>query len=76
MGSLLVVVGDERVELVLQLGERGRGVMRGEPLLERLLEPFNFPAGLWVIRPGVPDADTERSEVFGERGTEVACRCR
>jgi hypothetical protein len=43
VGSVLVVVLDEPVELGLQLGERGRGGLFGQELLFGLVEPFDAP---------------------------------
>jgi hypothetical protein len=42
--SAVVVVGDEGVEEGLELGDGGRlGWLGGQPLLHRLLEPFDAP---------------------------------
>jgi hypothetical protein len=50
---VLVVGGGEGVEEGLELGERaGLGVLGGEPVLEGLLESFDFALGLgWFGRP-------------------------
>lgn len=51
VGSLVVVVVDERVELGLQLGDvLGEG-LAAQPFLERLLEPFDLAAGLGMTGP-------------------------
>jgi hypothetical protein len=46
-----VVVAGEGVELGLELGEGGGlGVLGGQPLLQCLLESFDFALGLGVVR--------------------------
>jgi hypothetical protein len=52
-----VVVALEAVQLALQLGDGGGGGLGGEPLLQGLVEPFNFAAGLRVVGPGMTDPD-------------------
>jgi hypothetical protein len=49
-----VVVVAEGVELGLQVGDRGRGGLFGEPVLQGLVESLDFPAGL--NRRGFPAA--------------------
>ncbi len=49
-----VVVGGEAVQLGLELGEVAGGVLAGQMLLQRLVEPLHLAAGLGVVGPGVP----------------------
>lgn len=65
MGSLLVVDGHEDVDEGLELGDRGwlRG-LGSEPVLQGLLEAFDFAAGGGVVRSGVLLVDAEADE-FG-----------
>jgi hypothetical protein len=42
VGPVVVVGLGEGVELCLQVGEGGGGVLRGEPFLHRLVEPFDL----------------------------------
>jgi hypothetical protein len=53
----LAVVRAERIELGLQLSDRGRRLLLGEVALERLVEPLDLPAGLGVVGAGVDVAD-------------------
>jgi len=53
VGSLVVVVVDERVELCLEFNDGCRGGLGAEPLLHRLLESFDFAAGGWMVRSAV-----------------------
>ena len=53
VGSLLVVVGAEGVQLRLQFGQGSGSGLASEPLFEGLVEAFDFPAGLGVVRAGV-----------------------
>ena len=46
MGSLVVVVGGEGVELGLQRSQRAGWGPGGQPVLLRLVEAFDFAAGL------------------------------
>jgi hypothetical protein len=46
----MVVVGDETVQLGLELGHRGARVLALEELLERLMEALDLAAGLRMIR--------------------------
>src|SRR5579859_56829 len=49
-----VVFAGKCVEEGLQLGDRGGlGVLGGQPLLQRLLEPLHLALGLRVVRPAV-----------------------
>jgi hypothetical protein len=41
-----VVVGGEGIQLGLQPGEGGGGVLAGEPFLQRLVQPLDLSAGL------------------------------
>ena len=56
-----VVVGLEAVQLVLRPGDRGGAGLGGEPLLQRLVEPFDLAASLRMVGPGVGDLDAEVS---------------
>ena len=67
--ALLVVVVAELVELGLQGGEGGRGVLAGEPVLQRLMQPFDLAAGLWVVGLGVGQGDAEGNG-FTSRATQ------
>ena len=67
MRPLVVVVMAEPVELQLEFFEgRGERLMH-EPFLQRLLEPFDFSAGLGVIRPRGDRAHAS----FAETGLEL-----
>lgn len=48
VGSVLVVVVDEGVDLLLQLGDGVGGSGGGESAFQGLLEPFDFALGLRV----------------------------
>jgi hypothetical protein len=65
--SLVVVVGDEGVELGLQRPDGRRRGAGGEPVLQGLVEPFDLAAGLGVIGPGVPELHAELEEFCFER---------
>jgi hypothetical protein len=67
-----VVVAAEAVELVLEFGEGVGPVLAVEPVLECLMETFDFPAGLGVIRPGVAEGDAEGDEFDLEGDTAAA----
>ena len=70
--SVVVVLGGERVEQGLQLGE-GAGLdgLGGEPLLEGLLEAFDLAAGGGVVGAGVLLGHAEALE-FGFQGVAAA----
>jgi hypothetical protein len=53
---------DVVVELCLQVGEGGCGVMGGEPVLQRLVEPLDLAAGLGLMDAGVAQVDVEAGE--------------
>lgn len=53
MRAVVVVVGDEPVDLSLEFDEVDGGVLFGEIALEGLMEAFDLAAGLGVIGPGV-----------------------
>jgi hypothetical protein len=57
--SLLVVVGDEAVDLRLRPRKRVRRALRRQVLLERLVKALHLAAGLRVI--GAQDASTSRT---------------
>ena len=60
----VVVVGNEALEQCLQFGDRGRLIgLGGEPALECLLEPLDFPAGGRVVGPGVLLRDAEAAKL-------------
>ena len=67
MGSLVVVDRDERVELVLELADRGGGGLVAEPALHGLLESFDFAAGGGVVGSAVLLADAQSDEFGLER---------
>jgi hypothetical protein len=70
-----VVVADETVEVCLERADRGDGrVLAGEELLFGLVEPFDFAAGLGVIRPRVLEGDAEASKGRFHRADAVAVR--
>jgi hypothetical protein len=50
VGALGVVVGDERVELCLELDQVAGEALAAQPLLEGLLESFDLAAGLRALR--------------------------
>ena len=52
-----VVVVPELVEQRLELAHGGRSGLAVEPFLQGLVEAFDFPAGLWVVGPGVVEPD-------------------
>src|SRR5438105_14179165 len=54
VGPAGVVVAAEPVELALQMTDRGRWALPGQPTLERLVEPLDLAAGLGMARRGVP----------------------
>ena len=62
MGAVVVVDVDERVELVLELGECGCSQLGVQPFLHRLLEALDLAARRGMIRPGVLLADPELHE--------------
>ena len=67
-----VVVVPERVELGLKVLDRlGRG-LGSEPFLQGLLESFDFPLGLWVVRSAVLLIDAEQVQLVLERVPAVA----
>jgi hypothetical protein len=49
--TLVVVVADEGVELGLESPFGAGGWSSSEPVLQGLVEPFDFAAGLRVVRP-------------------------
>ena len=59
----LVVVGDEAVELGLELADRSRGGLLGQVLLQCLVEALDLPAGLGMVGPGVLECDAEREQL-------------
>ena len=63
VGSNVVVVAAEPVELAVQAGDGACGWLGGEPLLLGLLEAFDLAAGLGVVGAGVVEADTEAAEL-------------
>jgi hypothetical protein len=53
--------------LALQNDQGGGWRLRGQPLLLGLVEPFDLPAGLGVVGPGVAEPDAAQSEGDFER---------
>ena len=72
MGSDLVVVAAEGVELRLQLAGGGRWWLLLQPFLEGLVESFDLAAGLRVVGPGVVEADAARVQGDLEGDAPVA----
>lgn len=72
VGSLVVVVGDEGVELGLQFGEVGGRWAAAEPFLEGLLEAFDLAAGLGVVGAGRLGDDTDGAQLDLEADLEAA----
>jgi hypothetical protein len=62
----MVVLVDEAVEVLLELGEGASGGLFGEPAFEGLLEALDFPAGGGVVGAGVLVGDPE----VGQDGLE------
>jgi len=60
---LSAVVGGEGVQLGLQGGRGGSGVLAGEPFLQRLVQPLDLPAGLRVVGPAVAQGDAQGGEL-------------
>lgn len=54
MGALLVVDDSELVELLLELGDRGRRGLLAQPEFQGLVEPFDLALGLRVVRVNRP----------------------
>jgi hypothetical protein len=67
VGSHLVVVVAEAIELGLESGDGGGSALLGQPLLEGLVEAFDLAAGLGVVGAGVlvVDAEGEQLELDG-----------
>ena len=64
MRPVLVVVRAELVEEHLELADRGRlDLLRRQPLLHGLLEPFDLPAGGRMVRTGVLLRHPEASQL-------------
>jgi hypothetical protein len=61
--SVVVVNVTELVEELLQLVERLRRGTRREPLLLSLMEAFDLPTRLWVMRSRMKRADPQREQV-------------
>ena len=68
----MVVVVDEGVELGLEVGEVGGEWLVAEPFLEGLLEPFDLPGGLRVIRAAGGRCDAGLAQVRFEGDLEPA----
>jgi hypothetical protein len=67
-----VVDDGERVEQGLQLSEGGGlGCLGAEPVLQRLLEAFDFPLGLGMVRLSVLLLHAEAAQ-FGFQGVAAA----
>ena len=72
MGALGVVVGGEGIQLGLQAGEGGGGVLAGEPFLQGLVEAFGFPTGLRVVGAAVGQADAQGGQLAFQRDPAAA----
>jgi len=72
MRSADVVVLDEVVEVVLDLGDRRGGGLAGQVALQRLVEAFDLSARLGVIWPRVLGGDAEVVELGLDRAAAVA----
>ena len=72
MGSVMVVVVDERVELDLQFGEVAGEALTAQPFLQGLLEPLDLAAGLGVVGPAGLCDDPDLSELLFEVDLEAA----
>ena len=66
MWPMVVVVLDECVELLLQLGDRCRAGLVVEPAFHCLLESFDFAAGGRVVGSGVFLSDVKTCEFVFE----------
>src|ERR1700722_1504554 len=62
MRPLLVVIGGEGIEEVLELGDGGVGSLGGQPFLQALPEPLDLPLGLGVIGVAVLLPDPEAAQ--------------
>ncbi len=71
VGSDRVVTLDERVEVALQRVDRSRARLAVEPVLHRAMKPFDLPASLGVIGPGVHMNDAERGDIVCEETAAV-----
>jgi hypothetical protein len=58
--------------LCLEAGDRAGATLLGEPSLEGLVEPFDFPAGLGVVGAGVLVVDAEGEQLELDRAAAVA----
>src|SRR5207344_3609338 len=61
--SHLVVVGDEPIDLGLELGDRADGWLTGQERLHRLVEALDLAAGLRMVGTGVAELDPEREQL-------------
>ena len=73
--ALLVVVGDEAVDLRLQSLQRASGALRCEVLLECLVEALDLAASLRVVGVLVLVEDAERDQLGLYRAAPIAGRC-
>ena len=71
MGPVVVVEGDEVVELTLQLGLGAGERLAAEPSFEGLMEPLELSAGLGVPGCGADVAHAQGPQVPLERGFAV-----
>jgi hypothetical protein len=62
VGSLLVVVRLEPVELSLELGHRAGTGLLGQVLLQGLMEALDLSARLWLTGQFCPRREPERIE--------------
>jgi hypothetical protein len=72
VGPVVVVDLGEGVQLRLEVTDGGGGVGGGEPLLHRLVEAFDLPAGLGVVGAGVVQPDVEGGAQLLERDLAAA----
>ena len=62
MGPILVVVGLEPIQELLQVGEVPGRSLVGEPLLQGLVEALELAQGLGVIGPGVDEGHPQGAD--------------
>ena len=75
MGSDVVVVGDEAVDGPLELLLRLDALLGGHELLERLVEPLDFAAGLGMVGAGVLGRDAEGEEFLFDHPLDHRSGC-
>lgn len=70
-----VVVVNEVIELLLELGDGGYSWLGAEVLFQGLVEALDFAAGLWVIGPAGDVSDAEFAEDDLQGGATPASGC-